>query len=118
MVNCATAWIALSCFAARPLDAHTCQYVVPTMSATSRTSASVATRVIPRFTRSSVRDERQRDPGQRDDPQDPADDDERLEREPEGQSSGEELREPVTREQRDPEPAHDEKHEDEDDGGC
>ena len=55
--------------------------------------------------RAAVADERERDPGQRDQPQDPADDDERLQREGEGEARGEQLREAVVGEQRDPEPA-------------
>ena len=61
--------------------------------------------------RPAVRDERERDPGQRDDAEDAADDDERLQREPEREPCGEELREAVLRLQRDAHPADDEDHE-------
>ena len=63
--------------------------------------------------RAAVADERERDAGQRDDPQDAADDDERLQRERERQPGREQLREAVLGEQRDPEAARDEEHVDE-----
>src|SRR3954465_12891401 len=67
--------------------------------------------------RASVRDERQSDSGERDDAQDPADDDERLEREAEREARGEQLREAVTGEDRDAEAAEREDHVDEQEAG-
>ena len=67
--------------------------------------------------RAPVGDEGQRDPGQGNHPQDAADDDERLEREAERQSRGEQLREAVVGHQRHPHPARDEEHEDEQQAG-
>ena len=52
-----------------------------------------------------VRDERQRDAGQRHEPEDAADDDERLQREAEAEPGGEQLREAVLRDQGDAHPA-------------
>ena len=63
--------------------------------------------------RPAVADERERDPGQRDDPQDAADDDERLQREAEREPEREQLREAVLGEHRDPESAQAEEHVDE-----
>src|SRR5262245_7712290 len=63
--------------------------------------------------RPAVADERERDPGQRDDPQDAADDDERLQREAEREPEREQLREAVLCEHRHPEPAQAEEHVDE-----
>ena len=63
--------------------------------------------------RPAVGDERQRDPGQRDDAQDAAHDDERLQGEAEGEAGREELREAVLRLQRDAHAADHEDHEDE-----
>ena len=57
--------------------------------------------------RAAVGDERQRDARQRHDPEDAADDDERLEGEPEGEPGREELREAVLGDQGDPHPAGD-----------
>ena len=120
---------------ARPGAAQVCQYVVATISEASSSSATSARREICLFIvvrspgwrraaapraaevrddrRAAVRDERQRDPGQRDDPQDAADDDERLQREAERQAGGEQLREAVVGLQRDLHAARDEEHEDE-----
>src|SRR3954454_16587319 len=121
MRNCATRWIALSCFAFRLAGAHVCQYVVATISAARSSSPTSAIREICLFMpgssrrvgpfgdeqqareqqevrddgRAAVGDERERDPRQRDDPQHAADDDERLEREAEGEAGGEELGEAV-----------------------
>ena len=67
--------------------------------------------------RTAVADERQRDPGQRDHPQHAADDDERLQGEAEREAHGEELREAVLGENRRPEAAQAEHHEDEQEGG-
>ena len=67
--------------------------------------------------RAAVGHEGQRDPGQRDDPQDAPDDDERLQREAEGEPGGEQLREAVVGLQRDLHPAGDEEHEDEQQSG-
>ena len=50
ILNCATRWIALSCRAARPGEAQTCQYVVATIRAESRSSESSAIREIWPFT--------------------------------------------------------------------
>ncbi len=63
--------------------------------------------------RAAVADEGQRDPGQRDQAQDAADDDERLEREAEREPDREQLREAVLGQQRDPEPPQAEEHVDE-----
>src|SRR5688572_5227180 len=52
--------------------------------------------------RTAVGDEGQRDPGQRDQPRDAADDDERLDRERRAEPDGEQLREAVCRHHRDP----------------
>src|SRR4051812_35306276 len=60
--------------------------------------------------RASVRDERECDSGERNDAQNPADDDERLEREAEREAGGEQLREAVTGEDRDPEATEREDH--------
>src|ERR1700694_32259 len=65
--------------------------------------------------RSAVADERKRDPGQGDYSQDAADDDERLEREAEGQSDRKQLREAVLCQQRDPEAAEADEHVDQQD---
>src|ERR671935_2724249 len=109
--------MALSCFSARPAEAHVCQYVVPTISAASRITAATASFVICLFTlgaprcvgavgdqeqareqdevrdhaRAAVADERKRDPRERDQPQDAADDDERLQGEAEGEPGRGEL---------------------------
>src|SRR5918999_706830 len=64
----------------------------------------------------AVADERQCDPGQRDQPDDAAHDDERLEGEAERQPDGDQLREPVLGQKRDPEPARREEHVDEQKG--
>src|SRR3954470_14169921 len=100
MRNCATRWIALSCFALRLPGAHVCQYVVATIRDASSSSATSAMREICLFMslgigavrdeqqageqqevrddgRAAVRDERQRDARQGNDPQDASDDDER-----------------------------------------
>ena len=67
--------------------------------------------------RPAVADEGERDPGQRDDPQDAADDDERLQREAEREADREQLREAVLGQHRDPESAQAEDHVDEEDRG-
>src|SRR5215211_3420882 len=123
MVNSATVWMALSLRSSRPATAHVCQYVVATMTATSRKTPTTASRVICVFTRSpvpghgvrsvgdvhepgqqrevrddarsAVGDERQRDPRQRDEPEDAAEDDEGLQGEAEREPAGEQLREAV-----------------------
>ena len=105
----------------------------PTTSATSSPIAIQPTRMIWRFTaaaprdgavgdeqeerehdevrddrRAAVGDERQRDPRQRHEPQDAADDDERLQRETEREPDREQLREAVLRDERDAHAARDE----------
>ena len=134
MENSATRLIELSWRSARLAAAHVCQYVVMTTSTATRTSATYVRRTICRFivgcvrpvrdeeekreqdevrddARAAVGDERKRDPGQRDDAQHAADDDERLQREAEGQPCGQQLREAVVRLQRDAHPPDDEEHE-------
>ena len=122
--------------APRAPAAHVCQYVVATMSTAMRTSAttdrcrscvftptaSLAIRSVRDQhqscheeevgddARPSVRDEGERDARQRDDAEDAADDDERLQREAEAEAGGEELREAVARGERDLEAAQDERH--------
>ena len=44
MLNCTTRWIALSCLSCKPAEAHVCQYVVATTSATSSTIEATARR--------------------------------------------------------------------------
>src|SRR5439155_21477962 len=60
--------------------------------------------------RSSLAHEGQGDPGERNDAQDAAEDDERLEREAERETDREQLREAVLRQQRDPKAAQAEEH--------
>ena len=67
--------------------------------------------------RAAVAHERKRDPGQRDDADDAADDDERLQHEAEGEADGEQLREAVLGDHRDAEAAQREHHVDEQEGG-
>ena len=140
IVNCATRWIALSCRSARsPRRPRLPVRRRDDERGEQRRARRRASREICLFTRAlrlrvravrdeqqpreqdevrddaraAVADERQRDPGQRDQPQDAADDDERLQREAEREAGGEQLREAVLGEQRDAEAARDEEHVDE-----
>src|SRR5581483_7849576 len=145
MWNWATRWIVLSWRASRPATAHVCQYVVPTTSAASSSSATTVTRPISLFSsvrlssgfvrpvgdeqqpgeedevgddaRPAVADEGQGDPGQRRLTEQAADVDEGLERERKRQPSREELREAVVGEYRRAEAAQGEEHVGEQDGG-
>ena len=121
IVNCATRWIALSCRSARPAAPTSASTSSRRSARRAAPTRPRARRVICRFTsapaaatgavrdeqqqreqdevrddaRAAVGDERQRDPGQRDDAQDAADDDERLQREAEREPGREQLREAV-----------------------